>query len=183
MIKSKLSKSCTIMYRASFVIDKCGMLILYHSLFLPYIMYCIEVWGNTYATNLNCLVLLQKKVVRLICRAKRLDHTSCLFSKLRILKVPDIVEIRTALIMYKANNILLPVNIQKLFTLYKSVYVTRQSPTFKQNYAHTNLKRMCISVKGVILWNSLNSSLVCCRNVHRLKEYTANILVSYVVQI
>ena len=134
------------MYRASFVIDKCGMLILYHSLFLPNIMYCIKVWGNTHATNLNCLVLLKKN-----CRAKRLDHTSSLFSELRILKVQDIVEIRTALIMYKANSNLLPVNIQKLFTLYKSVYVTRQSPTFKQNNAHTNLKRMCISVKGVIL--------------------------------
>ena len=84
-----------------------------------YIMYSIEVWGNTYATN--CLVLLQKKVVHLICRAKRLDYISCLFSKLHILKVPDIVELRTALIMYKANNNLLPVNIQKLFTLYKSI--------------------------------------------------------------
>ena len=90
-------------------------------------MYCIEIWGNTYATNLNCLVLLQKKVVHLICRAKRLDHTYCLFSELRILKVQDILEIRTALIMYKTNNNLLPVNIQKLFTLYKLVYVTRQS--------------------------------------------------------
>ena len=55
--------------------------------------------------------------MRLIGRAKRLDHTSCLFSELRILKVEDIVEIWTALIMYKANNNLLPVNIQKLFTL------------------------------------------------------------------
>ena len=71
--------------------------------------------------------------MRLIGRAKRLDHTSCLFSELRILKVQDIVEIQTALIMYKANNNLLPVNIQKLFTLYKSVYVTRQSPTLKKN--------------------------------------------------
>ena len=28
---------------------------------LPYIMYCAEVWGNIYATNIQCLVLLQKK--------------------------------------------------------------------------------------------------------------------------
>ena len=101
--------------------------------------------------------------MHLICRAERLDHTSCLFSELRILKVPDIVEIRIAVILYNANNNLLPVNIQKLYksvyvtrqsctsqSMYKSVYVTRQSPTFKQNYVHTNLKRMCISVKGVI---------------------------------
>ena len=107
----------------------------------------------------------------LIYRAERLDHTSCVFPELHILKVPDIVEIRTALIMYKANNNWLPANIQKLFTLYKSVDVTRQSPTFKQNYARTNLKRMCISIKGVILWNSFDSFLICCGNV-RLKKNT-----------
>ena len=45
-----------------------------------------------------------------------------------------------------------------------------KSPTFKQNYARTNLKRMCISVKGVIVWNCLDSSLICCRNVHRFKK-------------
>ena len=100
MIKSKLSKSCAIMYRASFVIDKCGMLMLYHSLFLPYITYCIEVRGNTYATNLNCLVLLQKKIVCLICRAKRLDHTSCLFSELRILKEQDIATSEYTKVVY-----------------------------------------------------------------------------------
>ena len=112
------------------------------------------------------LVLLQKKVVHLICRAKRLNHTSYLFSELCIPKVTDIVEIRTALIMYKANSNLLPVNIQKMFTLDKSVYVTRQNPNFKQNYACTKLKRLRISVKGVMIWNSLDSSLICCRNFH-----------------
>ena len=56
-------------------------------------MYGVEVWGNTYATNIECLVLLQKRIVRLLCGAKRLDHTSRLFYNLRILKVPDIVEL------------------------------------------------------------------------------------------
>ena len=56
-------------------------------------MYCAEVWGNTYATNIECLVLLRKMIVRLLCGAMRLDHTSRLFYNLRILKVPDIVEL------------------------------------------------------------------------------------------
>ena len=43
LVKSKLSKSCAIMHRASFLIDRRGMHILYYSLFLPYIMYCAEV--------------------------------------------------------------------------------------------------------------------------------------------
>ena len=54
LVKSKLSKSCAVMHRASFLIDRRGMNILYYSLFLPYIMYCAEVWGNTYATNVQC---------------------------------------------------------------------------------------------------------------------------------
>ena len=78
-VRSKLSKSCTIIYRASFLINKRGMHILYFSLFMPYIMYCAEVWGNTYAANVQCLVLLQKRVIRLLCGAKRLDHTNILF--------------------------------------------------------------------------------------------------------
>ena len=48
------------MYRASSLINKHGMHILYYSLFMTYIVYCAEVWGNTYATNIHCLVLLQK---------------------------------------------------------------------------------------------------------------------------
>ena len=54
-------------------------------------MYCAEVWGNTYATNVQCLVILQKRVIMLLCGAKRLDHKKVLFYNLHILKVPDIV--------------------------------------------------------------------------------------------
>ena len=65
-VRSKLSKCCAIMYRASSLINKHGMHILYYSLFMPYIMYWAEIWGNTYATNSHCLVLLKKRVIRLI---------------------------------------------------------------------------------------------------------------------
>ena len=76
--------------------------ILHYSLFLPYSMHCTEVWGNSYATNVQCLVILQKRVIRLLCGAKRLDHTTMLCYNLHILKVADIVELKTAIIMFKA---------------------------------------------------------------------------------
>ena len=103
------------MYKTSFLIDRHGKHILCYSLFSPYILYCAEIWGNTYAANLKCLVLLQKKVVRLIVGAQRLDYTSSLFYDLRILKLPDMVKLKTAEIIYKALNNSLPNNIQKLF--------------------------------------------------------------------
>ena len=78
-------------------------------------MYCIEVRGNTCVSSLHCLLLMQKKLVRLICRTKTLDHISFLYSELRILKLPDNVDLRIAILMHKANSNLLPVNTYDYF--------------------------------------------------------------------
>ena len=64
----------------------------------------------------------QRKVVRLICGAQRFDHTSSLFYDLRILKLPYMMKLKTAEIMYKAFNNSLQNNIQKLFVLYDPLY-------------------------------------------------------------
>ena len=52
-VKSKLSKSTPISYKCSQVIDSQSMHILYSSLFLPYISYCCEIWGNTYIAKVH----------------------------------------------------------------------------------------------------------------------------------
>ena len=48
------------------------------------------------------LVLLQKRVIRLIWGAKRLDRKNLLFHNVHILKIPDLVKLKTAIIMFKA---------------------------------------------------------------------------------
>ena len=129
------------MYRASSLINKHGMHILYYSLFMPYIMYCTEEYDNTYATNVLCLVLLQKMVIRLICGAKRLDHTNLLFHNVHILKIPDLPKLKTAMIMFKAYLYILPMNVHKLFRIHVSRYSCRHKCKFKQIYVCTNLKK------------------------------------------
>ena len=101
-------------------------------IFLPYI-YCSEVGGNTCVRSLNCLLLIQKKHVRFICRTKKLDHISFLYSELRVLKLPDNVDLRIAILMHKANSNLLPMNIHSLITLYTAINASRQSLTLKQH--------------------------------------------------
>ena len=61
MIKSKLSKTIAVIYRAKYLLDKNSLFVLYCSLFLPYISYCCEVWGNTYKTYINGVYILQKR--------------------------------------------------------------------------------------------------------------------------
>ena len=67
------------MYRASFLIDRRGMHVLYYSLFLPYMIYCAEIWGNSHSTSNTCIFKLQKRVISLIDGATRMDHTNMLF--------------------------------------------------------------------------------------------------------
>ena len=35
--------------------------LLYNTLFLPHVLYCLELWGNVYFSNIYKIELLQKK--------------------------------------------------------------------------------------------------------------------------
>ena len=64
-VNSKLSKSVDIMYRCSHLLNRSSMPIIYCSLYLPYLTYCVEIWGNSYPTNINGIVLLPNKLFAL----------------------------------------------------------------------------------------------------------------------
>ena len=59
MVKSKLSKSIAIMHKAKHLLDRRYGMILYLSLFLPYLSYCCEMWGNTYSSNIKRCILIE----------------------------------------------------------------------------------------------------------------------------
>ena len=46
--------------------------------------------GSTYTANLNCLVILQKRVIRIIEKQDFGVHTNPIFNELKILKLEDI---------------------------------------------------------------------------------------------
>ena len=101
-VRLKLSKVAAAIYKANCLIDRNGMYILYCSLFFPHLSYCCEMWGNTYTTDIRGITILQKRVIRLLCGVKRLEHTSILFQQLGVLKFVDLVKIKTAIIMFRA---------------------------------------------------------------------------------
>ena len=179
LVISKLSKSIAIILRAKKVLDSQSLLTLYCSLFLPYLSYCAEIWGNTYKSNILPIILLQKKVIRIITKSYFTDHTTPLFVKLHLLKFEDIVKLQTGIIMYKAKCNLLPINLQNMFKLNNlSSIETRQKNNFFQKYVRTSSKSMCISVLGVKLWNSLNSVITNSRNVKAFKYSYKKFLLS-----
>ena len=57
-IACKISESIGMIGRSSPCLTKLALKTLYYSLVYPYFQYCIIVWGSTYPTNLNRLILL-----------------------------------------------------------------------------------------------------------------------------
>ena len=156
MVKSKLPKSIAIMHKAKHLLDKrCGM-ILYFSLFLPYLSYCCEVWGNTYSSNIKNVYIMQKKAVRIVCNVDYQHPSNVLFIELHVLKLHDLIELRTAMIMYKANTGCLPINLQKMSPMsLERIHDTRNSKTVRQVFARTTKQANCLTVHGIKLWNTI----------------------------
>ena len=117
-VKSKLSRSISVLGKAKHILDHNSLHILY-----CYLNYCVEVWGTTYKSSLLPLVTLQKRAIRIINKAGYYDHTNLLFLHSRIIKFNDLVDYQVAQIMFKARNKLLQGNIQTLFFTERGVTI------------------------------------------------------------
>ena len=135
------------------------MRILYCSVFLPYINYCSEIWGNTYPTNINGIALLQKRAIRLLFDADRLEHTAPLFRRANVLKFTYLVKFKTAILMYQAYHCMLPVNIQNKIVKQSNLHATRSKLQLTRTCILTNVRAMSLTVYGIKLWNSLSPDL------------------------
>uniref|UniRef100_A0A3B3IP09 Reverse transcriptase domain-containing protein n=1 Tax=Oryzias latipes TaxID=8090 RepID=A0A3B3IP09_ORYLA len=169
-VKNKVAKSLFVLNKSKYVLPCHIMHMLYCSLVLPYFTYCIEVWGNTYETNIMPLILLQKRAIRIIHKANFRDHTNDLFIKSGLLKLKNLIELQTLLVMFKARNRDLPEDLQKLFIFTTGDENHRRKYDFKQQIARTTLKQKCLSIAGVKMWNSQENQLKSCQNIIKFKR-------------
>ena len=156
-IKNKISKAIGIMYKARQYLNKSSLVNLYYSYVYPYLTYCIEVWGCAYPTHLQCLFLLQKKIISIITFSHYLAHTEPLFMSLEILPLEKIFYHRCGLMMYKYHNNLLPCSISQLYAKNDSIH--------DHNTRCSNLLRVPIGSKSFTsvsarIWNVLNNIIV-----------------------
>ena len=74
--RCKLSKSLSILYKASIVLGSHNLYIIYCTIMMSYFSYCSEIWGGTYDSNIKVLCLKA-------CNSMY-DHTIILFSTLKL---------------------------------------------------------------------------------------------------
>ena len=100
-IGNKISKSIGILYRIKDYAPHKILKSIYYSSIYPYLSYGIIIWGGTYNTHLNPLVILQKRAIRLINKQPYLAHTNSLFLQNEILKLSDIYKFHLGIYFYK----------------------------------------------------------------------------------
>ena len=114
-IKNKIAKGFGIILRARKFFNKKTLLNLYHAFIFPYLIYCVEIWGNAANIYLDPLIKLQKKIIRVITFSQYLAHTNDLFVQLQILPIKKLVIHRIGLQMFKNNLGYIPKAVKSLF--------------------------------------------------------------------
>ena len=102
-ICNKVSKSIGILYKLKEYLPLQSMISLYYSLIYPYFSYGVLVWGGTFESHLNRIVILQKRALRIMNNTEYRSHTNELFYENKILKIRDIYNFQLAVYMYSGS--------------------------------------------------------------------------------
>ena len=115
-ISLKTSKSLGILSRLRHFVSTDTLLSIYRSLILPHITYGIAVWGQAAQTNLDKLLILQKRAPRQIHFAPYISHANPLiFYQYNILLLNFQYRKSVCIIIHDVSKNSLPANISKLF--------------------------------------------------------------------
>ena len=108
-VSGKVARGIGLIIKARKFLNSDALITLYYSFIFPYLSYCIHIWGATYATNLQKLVIQQKKKnIRIIAGMKHREPTADDFRELRIIKFLDVNIMLIGCLMHKYHHELLP---------------------------------------------------------------------------
>ena len=120
----KISKAIGIIARLRHFLPASVLLNIYNSLIHPYISYGPVVWGQTSKTNLDKILLLQKRALRLICFSNNSEHAIPLFLRSNIPPIDMLYYKSVAVLMHDITHDLAPQNLKNLFTRLASILIT-----------------------------------------------------------
>ena len=135
-----------IIAKARFYLSSQTSMTLYYSIVYPFLTHCNVASSSTYCSNLDCIYLLQKRLVRVITKAHYLENTAPLFSQLKVLDIFSINSFSVATFMYSYHHNLLPSSFRDLFLSSNQVhqYETRLASQYRPHFCRTNIKQFSI---------------------------------------
>ena len=79
-INTKMAKGIGIICRAKKYCSTTALINLYHAFLFPYLIYCVEVWGNALSKHVQHLIQLQYKILKIITPSHRFINKKQLYA-------------------------------------------------------------------------------------------------------
>ena len=148
---------------------------IYYSLLYPHLVYAIEVWGSACATEINKILVLQKRALRIITYNDRLPSvpgplrpSTPLFHKMDISKIYDVFQLQLAKFIFNCIHLNVPSIFHNWFKLNYTVHNYNTRSTFSDidnalnsnnifiiNARTTHYGLKLIKVSGPKIWNCI----------------------------
>ena len=155
IINKSVRKKVGILFRLRHFVPEYILVLLYESFIQPQIIYGIEVWGNTYPSHLNCILLSQKMAMRAITFSAFRTPSKPLFQKLKILDIYKMHNLATNTFVFDLLHGNLPHSPLDYCQIIQHNYTTRGKidgllcpPKCKTTHG-----QFSVSFVGVKLWN------------------------------
>ena len=133
-------------------------------LFYFHILYDCLVWSYSAQGNIDRIIIkLQKRCIRIITYTEFTEHTSRIFSELKLLKVKDIVLLTKLLYMFSFINENVSAELNTILAINRSIhsYETRSSMVFHTPKTKTSSFGLStLRWDGANLWNKFYHALL-----------------------
>ena len=167
----------------NYVSDK-TLLMIYHSLIYPHLLYGVSVWGNADVIHLDVLHILQKKAVRIIANKDKniqtlfelpgnpntywlvdtfeKEHSLPLFNNLNILKISDIFNASILNFVYDSLRKTNPIQFHEFF--HHPAHTRNTAANRRGNLDTPHVRTVTYGLKsikytGCLLWNDLPNDI------------------------
>ena len=160
-LKSKLISASYILSKLRYCVDIPTLKMVYFSLVYPKLNYCVTAWGGIAKSNLQPIVNLQKKIIRIITYKSYISPTKPIFLQLKTLPFNSIYMLNLSILMYKIQNKLITGSYNLIKLDDKHNYNTRLATNnnFFQNYNKTNIGKSTCSAQGSKLWTTIPTNI------------------------
>ena len=158
-MKNKIAKSNGISYKIRNFLDRKTLTHLHNSFVSPYLIYGVEVWGNTNAVHLDPIIKIQNKIVRTITFSHYPAHTEPIFDTLNILNFNNLVVHRIGFMMFKYYKDLVPLPIVEVFARNYEFHnhYTRQSQSLHTAVSRNEAIYKTFTFHGITIWNYIST--------------------------
>ena len=169
---TKISQTVGIIYRARNFMETPQLTLLYNTMVLPHLQYCLINWGNfkddRNLSYKNRIHILQKRFLRIIHNVHPLSHSDPLFANSQALKIDDLFEQQIRVFAYQLTHDKLPPSMSSLFNKPTHSHHTRGAP-FNLHSSHSDNR----SIKFTALkhWNPLPKTL---KEMPSISSFKAN---------